>query len=305
MKDLRLVSISYSETRAFKPLFFLSKIVGLYPEKEKTIWSCFHSVGILLAIGGLCALSLFSKWKKIKLYSYASVFIFDIVAVVVLALLCITSIINTAFVKKSQFKRLLDSLESLNWLIIDDNKYLAKRQKLITLQIVFAHLSFFSYFLYHILITVQSFGLDFFISDLITFFSEYIILIDIFFICNFAHSIHYKFKALNKSLIRFVGQFLRKLVLDLGSDSSNCALLANYFGVYGRLCSCVELTNDCFGVHIFGILLVGVIRTTYTVYLVLIYGSGDIAPLENMGKIYILLLYFATSIKYMVYIFLG
>ncbi|KAJ3652283.1 hypothetical protein Zmor_018261 [Zophobas morio] len=118
--------------------------------------------------------------------------------------------------------------------------------------------------------------------------------IEVLCICNYTLSIKYKFTALNSSFASFVKNFL-----DNASKKQRYSatlvepptLLATYLEAHNKLCNIIDLHNECFGLQIFEILFIGVVHTTYTLFLLLIYASGKAKPTSDTSVVYILIVY--------------
>ncbi|RZC39610.1 7tm 7 domain containing protein [Asbolus verrucosus] len=302
--------VSYKENYILSPLFRFAQICslsvpGVAEKSAKFRWYTIYSVGIMVLILGFCFWSTTNKWKHSDQYSYYSVFLFDIITVILLSLISVLSIINSIFVKAKKVKILLANLMELDHLMDNNNSnFLKRRERTIIVELVAVHVFLMSLYTYDVFANILSFGLNYYTINIPHFINEYITTIEVLYISNYILSIKYKLTTLNISLINFVKKILQNIPKNHQSSSNlynHPTLLSKHLEIHNKLCNMIDMVNDCFGLQIFGILFVGVIYTTYTIFLVLIYGSGKMTPENGVSGFYILFLYICVSLIYMIF----
>jgi hypothetical protein len=300
--------LSYNERKILNPLFRIGRIYSLCPpdfSKQRSIctWYNLYSVLVLTSLCFLCTWALINKWHVRNQYSAYSVFLFDILTVILLTLFSISSIINAVFLKKESIKKLLTDLMELDYLIKEKHEFLAKRQKLITVELIILHILLVVSHCYDLFTNAISFKSESYIFRIADFINEYLMALQVLLARNYIQSIKYKFENLNLSLMEFGQKMLQsvpKTCETLASSPQQFTFLTNHIDVHNKLCNIIDLFNSCFGLQILGILFIGVVYATHALFLLLVYGSGKATPKTDVSVVYILLAYIYVSLIYMV-----
>lgn len=302
-KSLPSISPSYNEKQILNPLLRIGRMYCLCPSFTKQrlcSWYTLHSVVVLTSLCILSIWALINKWQISNQYSSYSVFIFEILTAVLLTLFSIFSITNAVLLKKDSIKKLLTDLMELDYLIKENHKFSPKRQKLITVELIIFHLFLLIWYCYDIYSNVISFESDSYKYKIPDYINEYLMALQVLFFRNYILSIKYKLESLNQSLMDFGKTMLQDEPKYHEGSSKSFTFLTNYIDAHNKLCNIIDLFNNSFGLQILGILFIGVIYTTYALFLLLIYGSGKATPNNDVSVVYILLTYIYISLNYMV-----
>ncbi|EFA12699.1 gustatory receptor 91 [Tribolium castaneum] len=246
-------------------------------------WYICYTIGVIITIGCLCIWSIFNKWNQFRSYSNFSVFLFDIITIVTLTSTSILLIVNAVFVKEKRIRTLLIKLSE-----IKENTRLAEKQARISiLELVAVHLVLAFLYSFDLFANGITFGWHTYIFDVPNFVNEYVQAIEVLYICSYTVLIRNKISNLNTSLIH--------------STHLNGDIVKEHQNLHNKICNLIDEFNECFGLQILGILFVGVIYTTYTIFLLLIFGSGSATPENNVSVVYVLILYILESLLYMIF----
>ncbi|XP_044264710.1 uncharacterized protein LOC123011372 [Tribolium madens] len=247
-------------------------------------WYILYTIGVIVIICCLCIWSIFNKLIQFRSYSYFSVFVFDIVTIVTLTSVSILVIVNAVFVKEKRIRALVIKLSEIK----ENGKFANKQTKIAIIELVAVHLVLSFLYSYDLFSNGISFGWHAYIFDVPNFVNEYIIAIEVLYICSYTVLIRRIVSDLNTSLIHLL-------------QNTDKEILKKCQEMNIKLCNVIDEFNECFGLQILGILFVGVIYTTYTIFLLLIYGSGSVTPENDVSVIYVLILYILVSLLYMIF----
>lgn len=260
-------------------------------------WYIFYSIGIITIDSCLCIWTIFNKWNKYWKYSTLSAFVFDILTTGTLTSMTVLIIINAVFLKEKRIRKLLEELTKMHVLFVGENlKITQKQKKIAVFELVAVHLVLINLYAYDLFSNGITFGWNYYTFDVPNFINEYLLAIEVLYICSYTFIIKNKMLNLRTSLIHLTNSSLHNFPDDTPFNN----VLQKCFNAHNKLCNLIDEFNECFGLPIFGILVVGVIYTTYTIFLLLIYGSGSVVPQNNVSVIYILILYSYQSLLYMV-----
>ncbi|EFA12176.1 gustatory receptor 92 [Tribolium castaneum] len=280
---MKNTQVKFNENDVFHQLFWFRRLLALpNAQKLNTSYSyLFHVVGMIFLLLVLFVWSLFNKCKAWKEFSSLSVFVFEVVTLIILTLFSLVTILFTNFLRRKSFKVLMENLTELDHLM--NNLQFRKRRKCIFIELVTVHLVFVFLYIYDIYTSVISFESNTYIFKIPDFINQYVMTLEVVTMCNYAQAIKCKFKALNLSLKKYVKSSVQ-------NSSMNCDL-DKYMDMHSKLCSTISTFNDCFGVQILGVFFVGLIATTYGAFIFLLYASGNAKISYDVSVFYRLMLF--------------
>jgi hypothetical protein len=296
----------HTEKYVLSPLFWFGKLCVISAsnfETKNIMWYKFYSIVIIILTLSFCTWSAIERWYQFDQYIYYNVFVFDIVTIVLLPLISVLLIVNAIFIKGKRIKKLLENLMDPDYLVDRVNvTVMQKRRKFIIVELIIVHILMILLYIDYMLSNMVTLEWSFY-TDILFYISEYIMAMEVLHICNYALSIRYKIVMLNIALVQSVKQILGKDSRNFVTSSRTPSYLHKHLTTYSKLCNVIDSYNDCFGLQIFGILFVGVIYTTYTIFLIFIYASEKITPKRDVSVVFLLIYYIHDSFNYVVHIF--
>lgn len=289
-----------------KPLHIASVLIILsIPnplDGKLPLWFLVYGIIFILCLIGSFINLLFVRGNSAHNFSNLTLAL-DTVLIATTVLLNVSSIVITFTTKRKKGKKFYAFIKSVDALLNITNSYFrAKRKRAFLFEFFGFHVMYFTYCSYDFYTRYLIYsGLHLRFIPLI-YIHQYMIFITVFQIYNCTLSLKERFNILNKNLINSIKTYAttRNMIFSNEVDFNYSLKIKKLMESHSKICDCVCLINESYGLQLFGIFIVTALCIIQNFnYAVILFSNDEYNPSKSFhGKF--LILHSLTSIKFLV-----